>query len=89
MRWTAEDDWNGIAGYDVQVSTDGGAWTDWLAGTKATSAVYLGSDNTGYAFRVRARDGKGNLSAWNVSSVHVDVAGPGARRVPPGQRPPA
>ena len=44
----------------------------WLTGTKATSAVYLGSDNTGYAFRVRARDGKGNLSAWNVSSVHVE-----------------
>ncbi len=72
VRWTAEDDWNGIAGYDVQVSTGGGAWTAWLAGTKATSAVYLGSDNTGYAFRVRARDGKGNLSAWNVSSVHVE-----------------
>jgi spore germination protein YaaH/flagellar hook assembly protein FlgD len=72
VRWTAEDDWNGIAGYDVQVSAGGGAWSAWLTGTKATSAVYLGSDNTGYAFRVRARDGKGNLSAWNVSSVHVE-----------------
>ncbi len=72
VRWTAEDDWNGIASYDVQVSIGGGAWTDWLAGTKATSAVYLGSDNAGYAFRVRARDGKGNLSAWNVGSVHVE-----------------
>ena len=79
VRWTAEDDWNGIAGYDVQVSSGGGAWADWLVGTKATSAVYLGSDNTGYAFRVRARDGKGNLSAWNVSSVHVEspVLAPG------------
>ncbi len=72
VRWTAEDDWNGIAGYDVQVSAGGGAWSAWLTGTKATSAAYLGSDNTGYAFRVRARDGKGNLSAWNVSSVHVE-----------------
>ena len=72
VRWTAEDDWSGIAGYDVQVSAGGGAWTNWLVGTKATSAVYLGLDNGGYAFRVRARDGKGNLSAWNVGSVHVD-----------------
>lgn len=70
VRWTAEDDWSGVASYDVQASVDGGAWTDWLAGTKATSGVYLGSDNHGYAFRARARDGKGNLSAWNVSSVH-------------------
>ena len=79
VRWTAEDDWNGVASYDVQVSADGGAWTDWLAGTKATSGVYLGSDNHGYAFRVRARDGKGNLSAWNVGSVHD-----GSPRLEPG-----
>jgi len=71
VRWTAEDDWSGIASYDVQVSTGGGAWTAWLTGTKATSAVYLGSDSGGYAFRVRARDGKGNLSAWNVDNVRA------------------
>jgi spore germination protein YaaH/flagellar hook assembly protein FlgD len=70
VRWAAEDDWSGVASYDVQVSVGGGAWTDWLAGTKATSAVYFGSDNHGYAFRVRARDGKDNLSPWDVSSVH-------------------
>ena len=70
VRWTAEDDWSGVASCDLQVSVDGGAWINWLAGTKATSGVYLGSDNHGYAFRVRARDGKGNRSAWNVSSVH-------------------
>ncbi len=79
VRWTAADDWSGIAGYDLQVSTAGGAWTGWLTGTKATSATYLGTDDTGYAFRVRARDGKGNLSAWDVASVHVatPTLGPG------------
>jgi len=73
VRWAAEDDWSGVASYDVQVSVDGGAWTTWLAGTKATSGVYLGSDNHGYAFRVRARDGKRNVSAWDVHSVHRDT----------------
>jgi spore germination protein YaaH/flagellar hook assembly protein FlgD len=71
VRWTAVDDWSGIASFDVQASADGGAWSTWLAGTKATSGVYLGADNAGYAFRVRARDGKGNLSAWNVADVYV------------------
>ncbi|MFH0750971.1 MAG: glycosyl hydrolase family 18 protein [Chloroflexota bacterium] len=70
VRWTAQDDWSGVASYDVQVSADGGAWTAWLAGTKATSGVYLGSDNRGHAFRARAVDGKGNVSAWNVASVY-------------------
>ncbi len=70
VRWTAEDDWSGIASYDVQVSADGAGWTDWLAGTQATSGVYLGSDDHGYAFRARAVDGKGNVSAWNVVSVY-------------------
>jgi spore germination protein YaaH/flagellar hook assembly protein FlgD len=69
VRWTAADDWSGIASYDVEVSADGRAWTPWLRATKATSATYLGVDNHGYAFRVRARDGKGNLSGWRVTSV--------------------
>src|SRR4051794_40197260 len=69
IRWTAADD-SSVVSYDVQVSVDGGAWTTWLAGTSATSDVYLGRDGHGYAFRVRARDSKGNLSSWNVSSVY-------------------
>jgi len=73
VRWAAEDDWNGVASHDVQVSVDGGPWTSWLAATTATSGVYLGADNHGYAFRVRARDGKKNVSAWNVNNVHVET----------------
>ena len=71
VRWTAADDFSGIASYDVQASVDGGPWVAWLAATKATSGTYLGSDGHGYAFRVRARDGKGNVSAWNVASVYA------------------
>ncbi len=73
VRWTASDDYSGIAGYDVQVSTDGGPWTGWLTGVTTVSGTYLGLDNHGYAFRVRARDGKGNVSAWNVASVYSEV----------------
>ena len=69
VRWNGVDDWHGVASYDVQVSTDGGPWLDWLSGTRAASDVWLGADGHAYAFRVRARDGKGNLSAWNVTSV--------------------
>ncbi|MFH1475428.1 MAG: glycosyl hydrolase family 18 protein [Chloroflexota bacterium] len=71
VRWTAADDFSGIASYDVQVSVDGGPWAGWLTGTKAASGTYLGSDSHGYAFRVRARDGKGNVSAWDVTSVYA------------------
>ncbi|MBP1705207.1 MAG: hypothetical protein H6Q36_946, partial [Chloroflexi bacterium] len=67
VRWRASEDLSGIASYDVDVSANGGAWTRWLSATKATSDVYLGTDGVGYAFRARARDGKGNVSAWNVS----------------------
>ncbi len=69
VRWRAGDDWSGVASHDVQVSVDGGPWINWQVATKATSAVYLGTDNHAYAFRSRARDGKGNVSAWNVTSV--------------------
>ena len=67
VRWRASEDLSGIASYDVDVSADGGPWTRWLAATTATSDVYLGSDGVGYAFRVRARDGEGNVSSWNVT----------------------
>lgn len=67
VSWTARDV-SRIASYDVQVSTDGGSWMRWLAGTKATSDVYPGVDGHGYAFRVRARDSKGNNGAWVVTS---------------------
>ena len=68
VSWAARDV-SAIASYDVQVSRDGGAWTTWLAATKATSEVYLGRDGHGYAFRVRARDSKGNTGSWNVTQA--------------------
>ena len=74
VSWTGRDD-VAVKSYDVQVSTDGGAWATWLTGTTAGSGTWYGLDGHGYAFRVRARDPKGNVSAWNVASTSVAPAG--------------
>ena len=66
VAWSGTDA-SGIASYDVQVST-GGTWYPWLTGTAATSAVYRGQDGRNYAFRVRARDTKGNVGGWTVNA---------------------
>jgi spore germination protein YaaH/flagellar hook assembly protein FlgD len=68
VRWAAKDV-SRVVSYDVQVSVDGGPWTAWLTGTKATSDVWLGADGHGYAFRVRARDSKGNAGSWNTTAT--------------------
>jgi spore germination protein YaaH len=63
VGWRSWDD-SAIAGYDIQVSTDGGAWAAWLTGTTLLSSIYPGRDGHTYAFRVRAADVHGNTSAW-------------------------
>ncbi len=67
VTWTGRDD-VAVQSYDVQASADGGPWTPWLNATTAPSALWVGLDGHGYAFRVRARDPKGNLSVWNVAA---------------------
>ena len=71
VSWTGHDDWNGIASYDVQVSTDGGPFTDWLTGTTETSDDFEGSSGHNYSFRVRATDGVGNVDPWDVTSTYT------------------
>jgi spore germination protein YaaH/flagellar hook assembly protein FlgD len=68
VSWTGRDD-VAVVSYDVQVSADGGAWGTWLSGTTATSASWWGIDTHTYAFRVRARDPKGNVGSWNVTAT--------------------
>ena len=69
VSWTGTDE-SGMKSYDVQVSIDGGPFHDWLVGTTAGSASYVGADGHGFAFRVRGRDSHGNAGAWDVSSVY-------------------
>lgn len=72
VDWVARDDYNGVTSFDVEVSVDGGPWTPWLTGTTAGADVWLGRDGRGYAFRARAKDGKGNLGTWDTATVYVD-----------------
>ncbi len=71
VSWTARDDWNGVAGYDIQVSKDGGAFAAWLTGTTASSSKFQGLNGHNYSFRVRATDGVGNVGAWDISTVYT------------------
>jgi spore germination protein YaaH len=71
VSWTGQDDWTGITGYDVQASTDGGPFVDWLVGTTEQSDNFLGASGHNYAFRVRATDGAGNVGAWDVTATYT------------------
>ncbi len=69
VSWGGTDA-SGIASYDVQVS-NGSSWYSWLTRTTRTWSTYPGRDGREYAFRVRARDTKGNLGTWNVGTTWV------------------
>jgi spore germination protein YaaH/flagellar hook assembly protein FlgD len=64
VGWAGRDDRSGVVAYDVQVAVDGAPWEPWLTRTTLSDGTYLGETGHGYAFRVRALDGRGNWSAW-------------------------
>ena len=89
LSWAGTDNGPGIASYDVYVSTNGGAWGEWLAGTTNVSAVLPSDLANVYSFFSLARDSVGNqqpvpavsdltLSVLTVS-VSGGLAGPGLR----------
>ena len=77
VAWASWDD-STIRGYEVQVAVDGGAWSTWLTATTLTSGIYLGHDAHIYAFRVRATDAHGNVSAWNAAASASATGIPGS-----------
>ncbi len=66
---------SGLKDYDVQVrDLSGGAWTDWLVETTATSASYEGVGGQTYFFRSRARDNAGNVETWpDADDTHTRI----------------
>jgi hypothetical protein len=64
LGWTASDTTSGVARYELQQSTDGGAWSS--ISTTLTSPTLDRSLTTQhrYTFRVRAIDKAGNTGAW-------------------------
>ncbi len=65
IAWSARDKGSGVARYQLQVSRNGRRWHDVDLSGRLTRSLTrsLSADGT-YRFRVRARDGVGNWSAW-------------------------
>lgn len=79
VSWSGNDGGSGISMYDVQVQTDGGGWSDWLANSTLTSANFTGADGRIYAFRARAIDVAGNTSSWSEAvTTSLDLTAPSA-----------
>jgi hypothetical protein len=57
-----------IAAYNLFVSTDGGPFTTWLAGTTATSSTYSGQLGHSYGFISQAIDSDGNVEPLHASA---------------------
>lgn len=64
LAWSGSDSLSGMASYDLQMQTGGGAWTDVLVGTTLTQTTVIGQLGESYAFRLRGRDKAGNLEAY-------------------------
>ncbi|HEY7589492.1 MAG TPA: fibronectin type III domain-containing protein [Candidatus Limnocylindrales bacterium] len=65
ISWTALDDLSGVARYQLQQRTNGGAWVTLSSTLTARAAIRnLTPGTTTYQFRVRGWDRAGNASAW-------------------------
>lgn len=76
LTWSATDTGTGIAGYTLQVSTNGGSYkTIALPGATTTSIKRSLDDRKTYRFRVRATDKEGNRSRYaygpSLTSIRV------------------
>jgi hypothetical protein len=68
LAWPSASDPSGIAAYDLQYRTGSGGWNSIpLASATAQSVNFGVKPGRGYAFRVGARDGAGNVG-WSLSS---------------------
>ena len=71
LTWSATDntDGSGVASYQLQQSTNGGAYSNVsLPSSTATSVTLNLAPGSTYQFRVAAKDGAGNVSAWAEGS---------------------
>jgi len=63
VSWTGADGASGVAGYNVYVSDDGGAYQVWQHDTSATSAAFPGQAGHSYRFYSVAIDNAGNVQS--------------------------
>ena len=64
LAWSGSDATSGIARYEIQQSTDGGAWSTLSTTLTAPTLDRLLAVSHRYAFRVRAIDKAGNAGTW-------------------------
>ncbi len=65
LRWSAADAGSGVARYTVQERRVGGAWQSVALGSATSRSIVRSLRfGTSYEYRVRATDGRGNVSAW-------------------------
>ena len=82
------EDAGGVAGFDVLVSTDGGAFLPWLTDTTLTAAAFAGQVGRRYAFYTRARDLAGNVEAA-PPAADAETTTPAAGTATGGAAPPS
>ena len=70
VSWTGQDDpsGSGVASYDIYISDNGGAWTQWLSGSTASNVTYQGKPQHTYAFKSAAHDNAGNVEAQHATA---------------------
>jgi hypothetical protein len=75
ISWPAATDLSSsIAGYEFQVSVDGGAWGGTVATSSSVRSVVKNlAWNDSYHFRVRARDAANNWSTWAETTLPYRV----------------
>jgi Bacterial Ig-like domain/Domain of unknown function (DUF5122) beta-propeller len=70
LVWSATDDDSGVVSYELQRSTNGGAYQDVrLSAPTATSTKLSLSPGSTYQFRVRATDDADNTSEWTSGAL--------------------
>ena len=79
LSWSAPSDDGGaaIAGYRIEVSTDGSAWSDLVVNTRSTSTSYSHTGLTAGStrhYRVSASNSAGTGTASNVASATTGIA---------------
>jgi RHS repeat-associated protein len=72
LTWAVTETGSGIAGYDIDVSVGGSAFTRWRSTTE-TSAVYTGQRGVIYAFRVTAVDRANNTDSAEATALAETV----------------
>lgn len=79
VSWSASSDTDGnLSGYQLQVSLDGGSWTQVYQGSSRSYSYTVPSGTETIAFRVRAYDSLSTYSSYATSTTHAVTNAPDA-----------